>query len=44
MSNRGKELLYTRGNIQKSITEILHDPRVQNFVGGKTYSSKRKLL
>ena len=43
LSERCKKLLYPWGDSQKSISEILHDPCVQKFVGEKTYASKREL-
>ena len=44
MSKTGLKALYTWGGEQKSITEILRDPRFYSFVGRGTYASSRERL
>ena len=44
MSKRGLRALCPCGGEQKSITEILRDPRVYSFVGCGTYASSRERL
>ena len=45
MSNRrGIRAFYLRGDTQKSVTEILQDPNVQNYVKGESYASTRESL
>ena len=42
MSQRGGMVLYSWGDTQKFITELLQDPKIYHFVGGGTYASKRE--
>ena len=43
-NRRSKKAFHVWGNTQKSITEILQDPNVQNYVKRGTYASKREKL
>ena len=44
MSRRGKIQYFPWGNTQKSITELLEDPKIYQYVLGSTYASKREAI
>ena len=44
MTTRGKIQYFPWGNTQKSITDLLEDPRIFDYVRGRTYASKREAI
>ena len=44
MTTRGKIQYFPWGNTQESITNLLEDPRISNYVRGSTYASKREAI
>ena len=44
MSQRGKTNFYQWGDTQKTITELLQDPKIYNYVGENNYASKREAI